>query len=217
MVAELLDLLKDSLHAVYVPNEGAGLVQILPDLRREGYRDLRPEEQLLSLEQWKDAWDAFVDVVKFTLIPLANHWVVHVDLRPGHDRTANLLFRGGPAKKMVIIDLDSLVDFSEWRSLNHRLKHDDGLPCISDIASIKKPLEFVYWQVAAVAYSWINKKTSDLVTVNFIAAEWRGRVAGRECNEAFIFDEMDWFWSELSSRDHVTSTSRTRSDGGGSW
>jgi hypothetical protein len=78
-------------------------------------------------------------------------------------------------------------------------------------------LRYFYWHVAAVAYSWINKKASDLVTVNFIAAEWRGRVAGRECNEAFIFDEMDWFWSELSSRDYVTSTSRTRSDGGGSW
>jgi hypothetical protein len=200
---EILRLLADSLYAVYVPHKGVGVVQILPDLRTVGYVELRPEKQLLNLEQWKEAWDAFVKLVEDTLIPLAKQRLVHPDIRPGYEKTANLVFRGGSRKKMLMIDLDSLVEFSVCESLMEVHDQDKRLLSVSDAASFKTPVEFVYGQVAFIAYSWINKKSSCDVDVVVFADEWQNRLAVDGFDEADILRGMDQFWSELSSKEHV--------------
>jgi hypothetical protein len=93
--------LAPSLFAVYtVFDEGAkrGLVQLMPDLTTHGVEPLRPEMFAEDGEQWKRMWTAFTVLVRGTLIPLAEGRVIHPDLRPGHNRTANLLYNRKWAK-----------------------------------------------------------------------------------------------------------------------
>jgi hypothetical protein len=90
-----------------------GLITIMRDLTAEGYQSLRPQDNN------KDClWRAFLDLLDDVLIPMANLDVIHPDIRPGNNETANILWKfneesNGETAVMQIIDFESIVVFSE--------------------------------------------------------------------------------------------------------
>jgi hypothetical protein len=150
----ILRLLKDTLYAVYVPFDGSGIVQIMPDLQQAEYQQLSPSAQLLTT-----AWDAFSVLVKKVLIPLAENDVIHVDIRPGFEWTANLLFHPKDFK-MLLIDADSLVLFEVWKELSKQVKGSKLITALPGSGKPKSALEFVLWQVIYVAETWMSQTRS---------------------------------------------------------
>jgi hypothetical protein len=126
-----------------------GLMTVMADLSDEHYKALQPadyKDDLLSL------WDAFSELVKNVLLPLAEYVdVIHPDIRPGYDLTANILLKDdSEAKKtMKLIDYESLVSFPNWTAPNtsRYIMREDG----------KDAITFVWWQCVAMAYFWDAK------------------------------------------------------------
>jgi hypothetical protein len=197
-VDRVLRLLKDSLYAVYVPLDGSGIVQIMPDLRLAGYQQLRPSAQLLT-----KVWEAFSVMVKKVLTPLAEDDVIHVDIRPGFEWTANLLFH--PNKfKMLLIDADSLVLFRVWKVLSKQVK---GLKLITALPGSDDPqtaLEFVLWQVIYVGETWMSRTQSHEASIlPIFGSQKSDRVtsllAGRSfCNHATIAAGLERYRQEIA-------------------
>ena len=69
----------------------SGMVTIMHDLTNSGYKILKPKEEadLYVL------WEAFSVLVKSVLVPMADARIIHPDIRPGWDDTANILVRMG--------------------------------------------------------------------------------------------------------------------------
>jgi hypothetical protein len=115
--------LAPSLCAVYQAENG--LVQVLPDLRIEKYGPLKPK-CLKKNGYWTAMWDGFCDLVEATLLPLAGKGIVHPDIRPGFDLTANILVKTQPKPPTVtmrLIDLDSLISFKSWKGYRRQPAH----------------------------------------------------------------------------------------------
>jgi hypothetical protein len=164
VVRRVFRLLKDSLYAVYVPATGSGVVQIMPDLRQAEYQQLRPSAQLLSAEAWIAAWDAFRALVVDVLIPLAEYDIIHVDIRPGFEWTANLLYRPTDSK-MRLIDADSLARFDDWLKLSQNVKGSKLITARPGPDDPQSSLEFVLWQVIYVAETWISRTSSHAASI----------------------------------------------------
>jgi hypothetical protein len=126
-----------------------GLITIMADLSEAHYIALQPKaykNDLLSL------WNAFEELVKNVLLPLAEHVkVIHPDIRPGYDTTSNILLTvdGKGLKTMKLIDFESLVLFRDWEAPNagRYMTQQDG----------KDAITFVWWQCVAMAYFWDKK------------------------------------------------------------
>jgi hypothetical protein len=84
----------------------------MPHLIKQGFEPLRPET-LKGTARWKGMWDAFKELVTGTLIPPAENGIIHLDLRPGFNSTANLLFCRSPYT-MRMVDMDSLIPYRNW-------------------------------------------------------------------------------------------------------
>lgn len=156
---EVCRCLSPSLHGVYSTENRFGLVQIMPDLISEGFGPLYPY-QLKERGQWSSLWTAFEGFVQSTLIPLAAARVIHPDLRPGFNCTANLLYRQRK-KEIRMVDLDSLVEFGVWGLNEPANRRYISLQRSRGQRTIKTPLDFVFKQVVVIAEAWIREVTDD--------------------------------------------------------
>lgn len=147
------------LYAVVSPNPG--LITIMSDLTAQGYGNLHPIRYSGKLAT---LWRGFQVVVKTVLLPMAKKDVLHSDIRPGYDFTANILCKltkdegGVETAAMKLIDYESAVEFDAWlrgaggAGLDGRyIKYELGW----DATTV------VWWQCMAVAYSWKEKLSAE--------------------------------------------------------
>lgn len=142
--------------AVYV---SPGMMTIMKDLTAQGYKTLKPESATENIEI---LWRGFSQLVTKLLLPMAAMKVVHTDIRPGYDFTANVLYqvtkdRKGLAKAtMKLIDYESLVRFKTWTTpyLDGRyIRPESGWDATT----------YVWWQCMAVAFSWKEKLSTSIL------------------------------------------------------
>jgi hypothetical protein len=76
-----------------------------------------------------------------TLIRLVEHGIIHVDLRPGFDRTANILC-SKESNEMHIIDWNSFMKFEAWKK-----PAPEGSKYIENEPSRRGALGFVFLQI----------------------------------------------------------------------
>jgi hypothetical protein len=174
------------------------------DLLSEGFEPLYPQ-RLMERNQWGSLWAAFERFVRGTLIPLAKVEVVHPDLRPGFNCTANLLYCDR-TKEIRMIDLDSLVDFEVWglnEPVNHRyisLKRNLGH------RTVVTPMDFVFKQVVVIAEAWIqevpdgNANVNDLFAAHEEAQNWT-RDLSQVCDGPFIIKVLKGYRDRFGVRE----------------
>jgi hypothetical protein len=113
-----------------------------------------------------DCWNAFCELVKEVLLPMANGGIVHVDVR-FHPLTRDIrnvvsYDTGLGSRKLMVIDFESLLCYK----INAK-KSTEQTYAISpkQIAEAKGSIHaFLFWQVLWVAYGWWSKMTDvDLV------------------------------------------------------
>jgi hypothetical protein len=193
----LRQYLSPSLHGVctiYENGEKRGLVQIMPDLTSDQFEPLRPAAFESSREKWKGLWTAFTVLVQGTLIPLAEADVIHPDLRPGHNRTANLMY-SPTFGEIRIIDLDSLVLFPDWvcSDLDDRYLTKTPHPALPEIQTA---LEFLFYQVIVITDTWLHRIKEDdvnattIVFNNTMIEDWTRLDPAGLCDRAFIVTRL---------------------------
>jgi hypothetical protein len=145
----LVDELGNVLYAVV--NTDVGVLTIMADLSTKGYKALRPKDYDNDLSS---LWVAFGELVKKVLLPMAEiAGVIHPDIRPGYDLTANILVHDSTSCgniSMKLIDYESLVCFRDWEcpNLAGRYLHRDDF---------EDATTFLWWQCVGLAYIWSEK------------------------------------------------------------
>lgn len=134
-----------------VLRRNAGMITIMDDLSEQGYAILRPESGFST--NLASLWKGFKRLVIAVLVPLAKLGVIHADIRPGFDLTANILYKVVDDGKvqMQLIDYESVVDLMAW---NAPPNHGGYL----SIGKNKNAMAFVMWQCIAVAYAWLEER-----------------------------------------------------------
>jgi len=94
------------------------------------------------------------------LLPLAQQHVVHCDIRPGWDYTANIMVKKTDDDvELRLIDYDSLVLVStcnEIPMVDHRsfhVRHDVKQSKVTALA-------FLWWQCALIGSTWLSRTVS---------------------------------------------------------
>jgi hypothetical protein len=164
---DVRDVLSGSLYGFYVTPRKHGLVQLMPNLVKQGYEALRPERWLFA-DLWSVLWDSFERLVTGTLIPLTRYHIVHVDLRAGCDVTSNILYNPTTGS-MLMIDLDSLCSFSSLGGMT-AVFQGDRIICPVDLPPQMQnsALGFVLGQVICVAESWHKELRDEEINANDI-------------------------------------------------
>jgi len=148
--------LSDVLIGVWRPSPSS-LVTIMKDLRKDYYQ---------SLEPWKipnvsSLWNSFAKLVQELLLPLARHDVVHCDIRPGWDHTANLMLKKNVRVgiQLRLIDYESLCIIQDARMVpvDERCFH---IEFSSNPDERTNAFVFLWWQCVVVAYAWHHKLIS---------------------------------------------------------
>jgi hypothetical protein len=143
------------LYAVYQPP--IGMITIMADLTKEGYKVLHPHGCVSDTLPLAKLWEAFTTLVETVLLPIAQIGCIHPDVRAGFDVTSNILCQvKGKGKSrqasMCLIDYESFVVFSLWqRPISKEFKF-----IRSDNSWSAET--FVWWQCLAVAYAWVEAK-----------------------------------------------------------
>jgi hypothetical protein len=125
----------------------AGLVTIMADLSKQGYRTLKPKEQQDKLAL---LWAGFADPVENVLLPMAENGIIHPDIRPGFDVTSNILCKledNDTRAVIKLIDYESLILFKKWIAPSHDGRY------IARSSSLNATM-FVWWQSICLAYAW---------------------------------------------------------------
>jgi len=172
--------LADSLLGVWSPSQVC-MVTIMRDLDRERFHELKPctcsEQHLATL------WSAFVMLVNRILLPLAQKDIVHCDIRPGWDYTANIMMRqefDGLSASCCVIDL-RVIDFESLV----RIRDCDALPKTSNSFHItydRQPreetgLSFLWWQCMLVANAWLGRKPMESINApDFVSGCCKGKI-----------------------------------------
>ncbi len=151
------DLLKEIRSVVKaVVETDVGLITIMKDLSKQGYKMLKPINYPGKLSV---LWSGFQKLVQGVLIPLAAIGIIHPDIRPGYDVTSNILYKleenesMNESSTMKLIDYESLVRFAVWTAPSNdgRYINSESLDAVA----------FVWWQCMGVAYMWKEKITAD--------------------------------------------------------
>jgi len=145
--------LGDVLLGVWSP-DCTSLVMVMKNLLKEGYTALNPSvsPDLPAL------WAGWKQLVNNVLLPLAKKNVVHCDIRPGWDCTANIMSKVVDGEyHLRLIDYDSLATITAARKLT---REDPRLFHVKDDDARKKMtgLEFLWWQCVLVAHTWYKRK-----------------------------------------------------------
>lgn len=145
----------------------AGLITIMADLSKEGYEILKPKQRysnkLVSL------WKGFKELAINVLLPMAEFDVIHADIRPGYDFTANILFKENVdgTVHMQLIDYESLVVLSSWAAPPNNRGYLSGNRAGNGAT-------FVFWQCVSVAYAWLEERNVCTRNVDPELADVRG-------------------------------------------
>jgi hypothetical protein len=148
----------------------------MPDFEEMGYVPLCPAH----VADKDQMCQAFKSLVEETLLPLALEGSIHVDLRPGYNMTANVLYH--PKRHVMrLIDLESLTDFDDYKTVlrDKRLisfkNGDQG-------RRISSALEYVLLQAVCVASVW-SSRMEDVTTELIIESYWDERVRDDDLKE----------------------------------
>ncbi len=128
-----------------------GIIMITADLSKQGYNQLLPETDQVSLFL---LWTAFQELVERVLMPMADLDLVHIELRAGFDRTSNILYKvDGQQATMQIIDYECLV-----------CQRDHIFPQLFDSRYVQPDFDrkwnamtFLLRQCIALAFAWKEK------------------------------------------------------------
>jgi hypothetical protein len=168
----IAQLLEKSLYAVYKTGDKTGLIQILPDLRCQGFGPLRPKDFIENLGYtWDTIWTAFENFVIVTLMPLAKANIVHMDIRPGYDETSNVLYSPRNGGSLRMIDLDSLCKFAIAENI---LFDSDRYIKLNDLrvgnatVTVRHGIDYLYLWVSCIAEVWSLGRKSICVNANAI-------------------------------------------------
>jgi hypothetical protein len=191
-----------SLHGIYSTEDRFGLVQIMPDLFSIGFQPLHPR-RLKEINQWGHLWTAFETFVQGTLIPLAEAAIIHPDLRPGFNCTANLLYHPGE-EEIRMVDLDSLVEFALWGQSNPVGHRYISIARKARQRKVRSALDFLFKQVVVIAEAWIqavddgDAVVDDLFHASLAARNWTSNES-RVCDAAFILDVLRGYRSQFGA------------------
>jgi hypothetical protein len=182
-------------------------------LSLQGYRILRPINYNTKLAV---LWKGFHKLVQELLLPLASPYVavVHADIRPGFNVTANILCRdvSNEEVEMKLIDYESLVRFPDWKApTNHRGYIGDNVEW--------NPRTFVRWQCISVAYAWLEERnvfqmhaegTANMADISSLMTEaipeWlpeplRELASETKIDQASVLDTLDQLDGVFAKRD----------------
>jgi hypothetical protein len=146
-----LTKMKEIGNVLYAVGEmSSGSITIMADLSTLGYRLLKPKDYPDKLAV---LWRGFKELVKTVLLPMAEEFVIHPDVRPAYDLTSNILvkFEGEGSEEtatMRLIDYESFVDSLRWYA-----PYDGRYVRVS----CSSGAVFLWWQCVAVAYTWKEK------------------------------------------------------------
>jgi len=186
--------LADSLLGVWDTSR-ACLVTIMRDLGQLGFQELKPytcTDHLVPL------WIAFVVLVNRVLLPLAQKNIVHCDIRPGWDYTANIMMRkeidhqSSCVIDLRLIDLESLAMVRDC-SVVPNVRNSFHISYDRQQRS-KTGLNFLWWQCLLIAYTWFGRKNSESIHVS--AFVW-------DCRQGNIGNHMEY----LSEKEKSTLSS----------
>jgi hypothetical protein len=133
-----------------VVEPGPNLVTIMVDLTKKGYGALKPVE---NGNQLNVLWAGFEDLVERILLPMAKLGIIHADIRPGWDKTSNIMCKLGIDKSGVtkatlkLIDYESFVLWECWKADvfdGRYIKEEPGWDATT----------YLWWQCMAVANTW---------------------------------------------------------------
>jgi len=140
----------------------SSVVTIMRDLRKDGFQNLEP----CSFSKKSDAlWNAFRSLVKRILLPLAQQYIVHCDLRPGWDYTANIMVKEENSSdgtvELRLIDYDSLVLVGTCEALpmnrqSFHVRHDKKRSKVT-------ALEYLWWQCVLIGSTWLGRTMLEAV------------------------------------------------------
>ena len=133
--------LLDVLIGVWFPS-AAGLVTIMKDLTKENYHSLEP----CNMPDVSALWNSFARLVHELLLPLARRSVVHCDIRPGWDNTANLMWKNvAEGVQLRLIDYESLCMIETCSKVpkDKRCVHVSYIPQSGEDINI---FAFLWWQ-----------------------------------------------------------------------
>jgi hypothetical protein len=183
------------------------LITTMADLSSD-YEDLIPRNHAVTT-----LWAAFEDLVIRVLLPLADMNVIHPDIRPGWDFTANILYikdgQGDCDKPaMQMIDFDSLVVHSDWSYPN--------TGSFKYIGRNANSYTFLWWQCVAVAYAWSRQvDQEDMGEINLtiqLRRQWPSLLPEAICVRAGVTQmgklELDASLKELSTMFNVQEDNR---------
>lgn len=147
-----------------MPNSITTVMKNLDD-----FTDLRPSDLVDSGVSVLALWDAFSDLIKRTLLPMACQRVVFADLRPGWDRTYNILCRSNDdGIRLELVDWESLAvhpnDLSIGGTAVFIPSSDSKYP-----SSYSEEIRYLWWQCMIVAYMWLLEvPIGDCVVSEFV-------------------------------------------------
>jgi hypothetical protein len=140
------------------------LVTVMQDLSQSLYPESHPSSAsaragfkvlnhraILDSEKVCALWDAFQNLVEKVLLPMANCGVIHMDIRPGWEKTYNVLHRESDVRmELQLIDFESLtVPFKG------SVRNDPAI-CCGDVAVLGElsSHSYLWWQILWMAFLW---------------------------------------------------------------
>jgi hypothetical protein len=143
------------------------LVTVMQDLSQSLYPESHPSSasapagfkvlnhrEILGSGKVCALWDAFQTLVEKVLLPMANCDVIHMDIRPGWEKTYNVLLRDtDEGMELRLIDFESLtVPFKG------SVRNDPAI-CCDDVAVLDElsAHSYLWWQILWMAFVWQHR------------------------------------------------------------
>jgi hypothetical protein len=187
--------------------DGRGtLVTVMLDLSQSLYPESQPSSasaragfKVLNHREILDSgkvcalWDAFQKLVEKVLLPMANCGVIHMDIRPGWEKTYNVLHR----ETDVGMEL-RLIDFESLTVPNLESVRNDPAICCRDIQGRPSAHSYLWWQILWMAFVWQHRgppgeepPNSSAFVLYLFDERYRGDSYRKEF-ENFVGDHVNW-------------------------
>jgi len=181
----------------------SSIVTIMRDLRKDPFQNLEP----CSFSKKMDAlWDAFRSLVKRILLALAQENVVHCDLQPGWDYTANIMVKeeiNDGTVELRLIDYDSLVLIYTCPEIpmNRQSFH----VCHDEKRSGLTALDYLWWQCVLIGSTWLGRTKYDAVDAEKFVTDCQDAGKIRDYFPEGLNDDDYLFFNEIVSGKEVTT------------
>jgi hypothetical protein len=193
---------------IYADYRNDEVTMLMQDLSAT-HQDLLP---IQHKDQFPKLWGLFCALVRKTLLVLAGIGIVHPDIRPGYDFTANILLhlrkdeedesaeQEQDDSEMVLIDLDSLTCLATWPDIDF-----PGYLSKEDL----NPYSYVWWQCFAVAVTW-KQERNQIKGCAALQEKFDLSLETTECTAFHVetllttVSESDWFDNQELTDERVT-------------